>query len=112
MGEFAVQMEVVFGPENGDGTVLEDGGIPDALEPNVLVARPSIQPLLIRERSGCAIRANGQQHRIRSKELTGRGGVVGGHGVKETLNGLERGLRDRLRANCDGERCNEQKGGY
>lgn len=92
VGEFAVQMKVVFGPDNGDRAVLEEGGIPDALEPRVLVAVPAFEPFLIRQGGGCAIRANREEHGIRNEELTGRCGVVGRHGVKQMLNSFARSL--------------------
>jgi hypothetical protein len=85
VGEFSVQVEIVFGPEGGDGAVLEEGGIPDALEPGVFARAESVEKFFVREGGGRAVGVDGVEHGVGKEERAGGGGVMGRHGVEEAL---------------------------
>src|SRR6476646_1755148 len=47
VSQLAVQVEVVLGPDNGDGAMDKHCGIPDSLEPDVLRAGQKIGELFV-----------------------------------------------------------------
>jgi len=76
MAEFSVEMKIVFGPDDGDGAVLQCLRIPHAFEPLVFAFRKMVKPLLMRGDSDGSIGAYGDQGCFRYKERTGGLNIV------------------------------------
>lgn len=55
MAKFAIEMEVVWCPDDSDGTVLKHLGLPDAFEPRVLRRAQGRGPFFKGQRFGGAI---------------------------------------------------------
>jgi hypothetical protein len=89
MAKFAGEVEIVFGPDLGDGALFELLGIVNALLPLIFAGSHAFDPLGGGHTGGGAIGAEGVEHGVRGEECGCGGGVFVEDGFEELLDRVE-----------------------
>lgn len=95
MAEFAIAVEIVLGPNDGDFPMFQHFRIPDSLQPGIFARAHAFYKFLVGRGGGCSVRTHGKEHGFRSEERLSIGRIVRGHVVKEALRHCEWAARLR-----------------